>query len=100
MTLDRQIVYQKICQCLFHHTRAILFQEEELYESTDLPQPSDTTTIPDNLTSVVCEGEKVRVCSEESVAIILQDETVGWNDDLRNVRKQFSSPFSMLHRHV
>jgi len=93
MTLDRQIVYQKICQYLFHHTRPILYQEEELHESTDFPLPSKTTTTSDNLTWIVYEGEKVWVCSDESVAIKLQEETVGWNDDLRNVSKRLSSLF-------
>ena len=100
MTLENQIVYQKICECSFHHTCAILFQEEELHESTDLPQPSNTTTSPDDPTWIVCEGEKVRVCSNESVATKLKDDIVGWNDELRNVSKRYGSQLLMLHRYV
>ena len=49
-------------------------------------------TYPDDPTWIVCEGEKVRVCSDETVAIKLQDDVVGWHDDLRNVNKTFYSP--------
>ena len=60
-----------------------------LHESTNLPQPPNTTTSPDNLSWIFCEGEKVRVDSDESVARKLQDESVGWHDDMRQVNNRF-----------
>ncbi|KAI0234483.1 hypothetical protein LSAT2_015246 [Lamellibrachia satsuma] len=36
-----------------------------------------------DLGRIFCEGEKVRVDSDESVAIQLQEELVGWNDDMK-----------------
>ena len=63
-------------------------QEEELHENTDLTQPPNTT-IPDNLSWIFCEGEKVRVDSDESVAKKLQEESVGaWHDDMTQVNNR------------
>ena len=56
-----------------------------MHESTDLPQPLDTITSPENRTWIVREGEKVRVGSDESAAIKLQDDIVGWHPAMRNV---------------
>ena len=64
-----------------------------MHESADLPQPPNKTT-PDHLSWIFCEGEKVRVDSDESVAKKLQDESVGWHDDMRQVNNRFLLPFS------
>ena len=72
-----------------------------MHENTELPQPSNTTTFPENQTWIVCEGEKVRVCSDESVAIVLQDDIVGWHDDMRHVNNTFYSPlFTAVPAHT
>jgi len=71
-----------------------------LPESTDLPQSPNTTTSPDNLSWIFCEGEKVRVDSDESVAKKLQDESVGWHDDMRHVNNRFlfsAAPGTVLY---
>ena len=68
---------------------SLSLKEEELHESTDIPQPPNTTTSPDNLWWIFCEGEKVRVDSDESVAKKLQDESVGWHDNMRHVNNRF-----------
>ena len=54
-------------------------------ECTDLPQPPNTSASSENLSWIVREGEKVRVGSDESVAIKLQEDVVGWNPRMRNV---------------
>ena len=71
-----------------------------MHESTDLPQQPNTTATPDNLSWIFCEGEKVRVDSDESVAKKLQEESVGWQDDMRQVNNRFVLQFSSVQHPV
>ena len=84
---------------IFISPYCLSLQEEELHESSNLPQPSNKSTSSDNLSWIVCEGEKVRVGSDESVAIRLQEDVTGRNDAMRNVNNNLFYTYlcSMLH---
>ena len=55
------------------------------YERADLSSSPQTSTSHEHRTWIFCNGDKVRVESNEDVAIKLQENTVGWNDDLKHV---------------
>ena len=55
------------------------------YERTDLSSSLQTSTSHEHRTWIFCKGDKVRVESNEDVVIKLQENTVGWNDDLKHV---------------
>ena len=55
------------------------------HESTDISSSTQPSTSQEHLTWIPCEGETVRVELNESVAFKLQEELIGWHDDLKNV---------------
>ena len=77
-------------------------QDVLFYKRIDPPLASQANTdsrvrTQIDLGWVFCEGEKVRVESDVSVAIQLQEELVGWNDEMKQVNVRlfytwFSAP--------